>query len=177
MNSDLEAFLGALEAAGWKVVRRDVILGEPFLPDSVRERFRAIPEDYLAFLSSISSCVNASDTAWFLSLDDFRGDGGSAFRWNEFELQSLEGAARDRDWQREIGCFWDQHLPILLSVRTGYAYIALRLPSTGGCAVMIGREPEYEEPVTIAHSFSDLCRLIAYCVESGAGHSSLQQIL
>ena len=81
-----------------------------------------------------------------------RGQTDSAFRWNEWELLSLEAAGDDAAWRAEILAFWDAHLPIVLSVAEGYAYYALSLPDG---AVIQGSEPEFEDCRTAAPSFRD----------------------
>ena len=67
------------------------------------------------------------ETGWFLCIDDFNGTSDSAYTWNEFEQISLQAAedSHDEEWKRSIIQFWDDHLPIFLSVRSGYAYYAI----------------------------------------------------
>ena len=72
-------------------------------------------------------CVNPDETIWLLCEGDFRQESEDSFRWNEFEIMSLQAAAEENDveWQNDIKAFWDKHLPICLSVRDGYEYYAI----------------------------------------------------
>ena len=110
-------------------------------------------------------CANKAETAWFLCQPDYDGTSDSAYRWNEFELQSLEAAEGDDDWRREITRFWDRHFPIFLSVKAGYSFLALRLTEPDYGAVVYGHEPEYEEVDVICPSFTELGRLMPAVVE------------
>jgi hypothetical protein len=82
----------------------------------------------------------------------------SVYRWNELELQSLEGARRDPSWQQDIQTFWDEHFPIALSIEDGYSYHALRSDGT----VVTGREPEYEEADKVAQSYAEFLGLMCH---------------
>jgi len=99
-------------------------------------------------------CINPDETCWFLCGDDFNGSSDSAYCWNEIESQSIEIAEGYPEWKAEIKEFWDKHLPIMLSVKSGYAYFAVNLFDNFG-AVVYGIEPEYEETEKIANSFDD----------------------
>ena len=151
--------LQALRKANWKIVSTEPgsAMG---LPPSLVARYGALPANYLAFLLAIESCVHPLQDAWFLGLQEFSGLSHSAFSWNEFERQSLVAAEDDEAWQEEIIKYWDKVLPIAQSVRSGYAYLGLYLKGDHCGAVVLGREPEFEEVVTIAPSFTDLCRAI-----------------
>jgi len=72
---------------------------------------------------------------------------------------SLQIAADDDDteWQNSIVKFWDNHLPIYLSVASGYEYYAIRM-SDG--FVVHGIEPEFEETTDVAPSFARFIEMI-----------------
>ena len=103
--------------------------------------------------------MSPGETTWFLCLDDFERQDEDSFRWNEWELISLQAAIDDQDteWQSSIKAFWDNHLPICLSVKGGYGYYAIRL-SDG--AVVHGTEPEFEETREAAPSFGQFLEMI-----------------
>ena len=88
---------------------------------------------------------------------DFSGESGLAFAWNEWERQSIEAAEGDEELERRVVAFWDSHLPILLSVKSGYAYFAIEQSSL---RIVRGEEPEYEEATPLAPSFTALLQLI-----------------
>ena len=144
----LELFLTYLQAHGWTLQRSPT----PGFPEPLARRYPRCPEDWLALLASVRSLVREDGGAWFLCGPDYVGQTDSAFRWNEWELLSLEAAGDDAAWRAEIRSFWDAHLPIVLSVAEGYAYYALSLADG---SVVQGSEPEFEDCRTAAPSFRD----------------------
>lgn len=111
-------------------------------------KIKELPPDYLDFLNSFGEFHNLEDTAWFLMYEDYLGTSESSFAWNEFEKQSLE-AALDQEDEERVKEFWGKHLPIFISVKDGYSFIALSLLEGQAGAVVVGREPEYEETSVI----------------------------
>lgn len=122
------------------------------LPDDLNDRYPNIPPEYIEFLKQIDSCVAPDDKLWFICLNDYEGRSNSVYSWDEIEKMSLCAAKGDNDWQEEITGFWDEHIPIILSVRDGYSYYALNVGSDFG-TVVYGYEPEFEEAKNIATSF------------------------
>lgn len=159
MAASGEDLLQALLVANWKISGTDPG-GAREMPQSLGTRYGELPSDYQAFLMRIKTCVHPRKDAWFLGLQDFNGSSGSAFSWDEFEQQSLSTAEDDDPWKGEIKEYWDKVLPIALSVRSGYVYLGLRLEVDHYGTVVLGREPEFEEALPIAASFSDLCRVM-----------------
>ena len=92
------------------------------LPDVLVQIYGDLPTAYVEFLQNVERCLAADDSAWFLWVDDFVGSSDAAFAWNEFELQSLAAAKSDEKWRDEIKAFWDKHVPIANSVRSGMRY-------------------------------------------------------
>jgi hypothetical protein len=147
MMDKIEQFLDWAEAGGWQVERRESL--EIDLPGAIQERYPKIPPEFLEFLKLVKSCVTPDEKAWFLCLDDYHGTGDSAFKWNEMEQMSLvEG---DDDYNEPIISFWDNYLPIALSVRNDYAYYAINVKDDFG-RVVYGFEPEFEEPSPVSTS-------------------------
>lgn len=152
--SDADKLFQHLKALGWQLEIRD----QPKrLPDELRRRYPFVPEEFEQFAGLASVATNPGETAWFLTTDDYSGKSTSAFRWNEFELQSLDAAGGDAEWTESIIRFWDGHLPILLSVKSGYAYLAVDQK----LQIVVGREPEYEETTIVAPSFVEFTRAFA----------------
>ena len=147
----------ALRQQGWTVSGEDAAPRQ--LPLCVSGRYHNPPAEWVEFLSCVRSCVSPGETTWFLCLDDFERQDEDSFRWNEWELISLQAAMDDQDteWQSSIKAFWDNHLPICLSVKGGYGYYAIRL-SDG--AVVHGTEPEFEETREAAPSFGQFLEMI-----------------
>lgn len=78
--------------------------------------------------------------------DFLRQDNG--FRWNEFELMSLEWT----DGDIAVKEFWNKHIPVVQSVKDGYSYYAI---NTESGKIVYGCEPEFEEAEDVAESFED----------------------
>ena len=154
----LSDVLECLRGLKWQVVERQPELLR--LPDTVVARHPRIPTLVTEFLGSFVTCEKADQTEWFLSGADFAGATSSAFRWDAWEQLSLEAAGDDDDMIRDIYAFWDAHIPILLSVRDGYAYHAVKTAADGFGRVVAGREPEFEEADVLADSFEEYLRQI-----------------
>ncbi len=93
---------------------------------------------------------------WFNCYDEFIGNSDIAFKWNVFETISLEAAEDDLNWQKDIRLFWDNHLPIIMSVADTYSYYAMNLNGK----IVFGMEPEFEEVKIIANSFEEFINKI-----------------
>lgn len=136
--------------------------GEKFSEDFLK-RYPKIPEDYIRFLESFSQFTNSSDTTWFNSIADFNGSHtGIEFSWNEFEQQSLEAFEDDEATRKQIISFWDDHLPIILSVKNGYAYFSIGTAESNFGKIYFGEEPEYEETDHVAESFSEFMEALKH---------------
>jgi hypothetical protein len=114
-----------------------------------------INEDLIKFVKSFKTLANQEDNVWFLSIEDYaktiKDDG---FAWNEFELDSLE-YAEDEGQEEHVSNFWSNHLPFMMSVKNGYAYLAIVLNGEDKGSIVSGSEPEYEETVKISSSLDD----------------------
>ncbi|MCF0116183.1 MAG: SMI1/KNR4 family protein [Erysipelotrichaceae bacterium] len=127
---------------------------------AIRDRYNNIPEEFIDFLTMFKSITSADETTWFLCNDDYTDDSEDAFRWNEFEIMSIEAAGDDNIWKDEIVKWWTTKLPFILSVNNGYSYYAIDLENSNGTIVR-GEEPEFEDTVVVANSFDDfICKLI-----------------
>lgn len=175
MSTIQDRMLQQLAVADWEVVRRSEENGVA-MPGGVITRYTELPPDYLHFVSLFDKCVHPAGDAWFLGLPDFSGSSDAAFKWDEFERQSLEAAEGDDLWQQEIRQYWDEVLPIALSVRSGYAYLGLRLSASDFGSILMGREPEFEEARRLAPSFHDLCTIIVEHL-NGREHENLADFL
>ncbi len=70
----------------------------------------------------------------------------------------VEGTVIDvKDDEAEIKSFWNEHLPICLSLKDGYSYYALCLKDG---TIVTGEEPEFEETTEVAPSFRDFLQML-----------------
>jgi hypothetical protein len=157
MNMEINEFVNWAINEKWNVETR--METDILLPENISKRYLNIPEAYIEFLKRVKSCSTPGDKGWFICLDDYAGTSNSAFRWNEFESISLEAAADDEAWRKEITQFWDYHLPIFFSVHSGYEYFAINLKDSFG-AIVTGYEPEFEETEKVVDSFAQFLNAI-----------------
>lgn len=155
MNRLAERFFKWAEDNGWNVERSDEARE---LPKNITERYKFIPRDWIDFVQCFKLISNAADNIWFLLSEYFadRAD-NEGFRWNEFELISFEAASGDEKWQSEIRGFWDNYIPVVMSVAGDYHYYATGI-RTG--EIFEGWEPEFEDIGMTAPSFTDFIELI-----------------
>jgi len=144
----VDVFLTYMKEKEWDV-RLNEAQGNS-LPEVVKSRYANVPEQWQEFVQKVRCMVSVDETTWFLGAEDFELQGDKAFRWNEWELMSLEWAEGDTEWEKEIKNFWDGHLPIVMSVRNGYSYYAICMKDG---SVVRGSEPEFEECEVVADSF------------------------
>ena len=124
-------------------------------PAALKKRYGNVPSEIAALLTGIAECVSPDERAWFLCQADYSGKNQSAFRWNQWELLSLDSADGDAELEAEISAFWDRHLPFYLSVRDGYCFAAMCLNGSNKGKVVEGREPDFEDVSIIAKSVID----------------------
>ena len=153
LRLDLEQFLEYMGTQGWKVEIRP----NPPLPRWITDRYHHIPDLWRQFTAAVSELSSGDETTWFLCAEDYDSRLDHAFWWNEWERLSLESAEGDEVWTAEIKSFWDDHLPIVLSVGDGYAYYAVSMEDG---AVVYGREPEFEGCERVAGSFEEFLKHI-----------------
>ncbi len=98
-----------------------------------------------------------NETTWFICENEFNNSSDTEFKWNEYELLSLEAAMEDAVWKSEITTWWDNHLPIVMSVEGGYSFYAIDLTSG---AIVRGYEPEFEEVDKVANNLEEFLGLM-----------------
>ena len=98
----------------------------------------------------------------FNSIEDFNGESDSGFRWNEFELMGLDALKDDEESCDMIRQFWDNHIPILMSVKDGYRYLSIDLSPENYGKIYYGVEPEFEESAEmVCDSFNHLLEMLS----------------
>lgn len=143
--------ISQLRVQGWTLEMQP---GQPFrLSPAIATRYPKLPDSLVEFLSGLNLCVNRHQTSWFLCQSDFKGTGGSAFRWDEWEQLSLDAARDDADRISAVRSFWDSHLPFLFSVHSGYAYHAVCVAADRFGQIVKGHDPEFEDALPVADSF------------------------
>ncbi len=147
-------FLLWLPKQGWQIKSADQ---KTTIPSEISTRYKNIPAEWLEFSCSLESCSNSAENVWFLTADDYLPKDENKWRYNEFELISLEAAQDDKTLQNEITNFWNNHLPIVMSVANGYEYYAI---DTSDGRIVHGLEPEFEKAEAVAASFSDFLKKI-----------------
>ncbi|WP_020620798.1 SMI1/KNR4 family protein [Paenibacillus daejeonensis] len=150
MTNKRDTFFNWAKENGWTIIEnKQSVL---HLNEGFRARYKDIPTSYVEFLRTVKQCVAPDELTWFLCEDDYNGRSDSEFTWDAFEQLSLEAAMDDTIWRAEITAWWDQHLPIMMSVDGGYSFYAIEL-ATG--AIVRGSEPEFEEVDVVAHRLDD----------------------
>jgi hypothetical protein len=147
-------FVKWAENNGWKITTKNNIL-ENF-PKDIVERYN-IPDEYKKFLENIEVCTNVDENVWFLCIGDYLPKSEDSFRWNEFELISLEAADGDIEMINEIKNYWNKHFPIIMGVKGGYEYYAINVENK---KIVYGYEPEFEEGKIVSNNFEELLEKI-----------------
>ena len=126
------------------------------------QRYNTLPTDYLKFLNEFQLITNKDDNAWFNSIEDFNGESDSGFRWNEFEMMSLEALGDDEEACNEICNFWNIHIPIAIAVEGEYQYLCIDLSTENYGKIYYGLEPEFEDSADLlCNSFNQLLELLS----------------
>ena len=146
----MSALLAALRKRGWVVKEH----AEPvaLLPNELRARYPAVPPAVIDFLGRLEVCHNAEENVWFLTAEDYRKTDDDGFRWNEYEVMSLDSRKGDPSAAARIRAFWNDHLPIMLAVHSDYDYLAVRVAEPKRGPIVHGVE-EWENPSRIAPTF------------------------
>jgi hypothetical protein len=118
---------------------------------AVLERYAWVPESVWEFVRGKEAVVAPDQKSWLLTVAAFCGASDSAYAWDEWERASLAAADGDADWRAPIKAFWDEQLPLALSIRNGYGYRALNESTQ---CVVAGSGPEFEEAADVAPSFT-----------------------
>lgn len=142
--------LERLKSAGW-IVRFQA--SQQVLPNIIENRFAWVPAEIKDVIKELEKAVSPDEKAWLLGMPDFKAAGSAAFKWNEWERMSLDAAKGNPSLTVAIRRFWDLHFPVAHSVKSGYAYFAIRKEDL---SVVCGEEPEFEEAIVVAPSFLEL---------------------
>jgi hypothetical protein len=155
MLSQYHDALFRLKRVGWTVRLQAC---QQVVPIIIEVRYAWIPSELKQFVVELEAAVSPNEKAWLLGLPDFVGSKSTAFKWNEWERMSLGAAEGDPRLRCAIQQFWDLHFPVANSVKSGYAYFAVR--KTDLCVVR-GEELEFEKPNPVAPSFLELLYMLS----------------
>ena len=168
--------MGVLKSENWIIEKRAPFIYSSKTLGATKFNTNLLPPEYLSFLEKYTLFNNPDDSAWFLMLEDFSENSDSAFSWNEFEKQGLT-AALDCNESERIENFWINNLPILISTKDGYSYLAIEFLINGSYRIVWGREPEYEEISHFCDSFSELLDAVAKHITGRQPNSILEKII
>jgi hypothetical protein len=172
MEKRLEHFLRSATEHGWKIIKK----AQPniALCGEVSQRFPVLPDDYRYFLERVASCANAGQAVWFNCEGEFNGDVPElAFSWNDFEKMSSEWSEGDEQVTR----FWANHLPIMMSVHSDYAYVALQYEGDQCRSVVWGWAPEFEEAAVCAETFAEFIDRLTVAIRDGSDSGLIASFL
>ena len=93
--------------------------------NAVLSAYEPLPAAFLEFIQKFKSVISGDEKRFFLCVDDYSGESGLAFKWNEFELISLEAANGDEDWTNDIRSWWKTKIPFYMSVDGEYSFYAI----------------------------------------------------
>ena len=154
LNSAWVESINLLEQAGWGVKRNDP---PRQMPRPIHKLFEWVPMDLRRFTECYEELSSPDMKSWLLTEAEFSGRSPSAFAWNEFERQSLEVAGKDKAETARVTAFWKAHFPLLLSVKSGYGYYAMKREDL---SIVHGEGPNYEDTTVIAPTFEAFLALI-----------------
>ena len=152
-----EKFKLWLEKNEWQVELNSMKFDD--MKNEVLNRYNYIPKSFISILEDYKCIASKDDTTWFICGDDYLDRSDDVFKWNEFEIMSLEAAEGDEVWKKEIKDWWSDKLPFIMSVKSGYSFYAIDLGDNKG-AILMGQEPEFEEANVVARDFDDFLEKI-----------------
>lgn len=152
-------YLDKLKDFDWNVEPND---SSSRFPNEITNRYQELPKEIIQFVTSFKTIASPDKKSWFLTVDDYSYTGDELYKWNEWELLSLESAEDDKELIEYIKGFWDYHFPIIFSVKNCYTYFAINLENY---SIVCGGEPEFEETTYIAGSFEEFLNLL--CNQNG----------
>jgi hypothetical protein len=147
-----------LRQKGWQV-RESQTKTFQFPPD-LEERYGDPPTSVVELMSGIAECLSPDKKAWILCQADYAGESECAFRWNEWERISSRATDGDPEFEAEVSAFWDDHIPIYMSVRDGYSFAALGLRGPNKGRIVEGCDPDFEEVSFVADGLVEFVRAL-----------------
>jgi hypothetical protein len=156
MTKNVSEVLDELKRIKWTVEKQP----EPLLLNpEILARYDWLPAEAMDFICEMKSVYPSDHKSWFQTISHFNGTSGYAFAWNAWEVLSINAALQDNDeiWVNSIRAFWDDHFPIFISLKSGYAYFAIEKDTL---KIVRGDEPEFEETAFVADNFLELLKML-----------------
>ncbi len=156
MTDETARLIAPLLKSGWTSL-------PPTLPPTssadafLLRRFHGIPLELAAFLASYEALHNINQTRWFYAAKDYSSPLVGGFNWDDFESMSLDAAAGDATWTKNIQQFWARHLTIFAAVDGRYQYVAYCIAGEHRGKYVCGNEDDFEEVTEICDSLVQLC--------------------
>ena len=148
----MESVIHALRETGWKVTWCE--RATRGVPDALLKRYAHLSSDICWLVSRLHECMNQTETVWLVCSGVYEEASESAFAWNEWEKISLDACVSIEE-RISVTSFWDAHIPIAVSLNSGYDYAAVRVKGEGAGFVFHGCEPDFECVSFLASSIED----------------------
>jgi hypothetical protein len=150
------SFIGQIESLsnfGWIVEKNEI--GEVrLLNENFTKRYPKIPEDFNLFLNTFKTVV-PNEWSTLLCIEDYNSPTyPDTFHWTFFENLSIESCDGNNLEANEITEFWDYQIPILISVKNGFAFISISVHEKSFGNIFYGFEPVFEDVEIKFNSFS-----------------------
>lgn len=168
----INTYINFLIKQSWAFKEKKKKLKKTETSDYASGRLKKIQDDntFFDFINSYNLLANKTDDVWYLSIKDYitKENDNEEFSWNDFEVESLE-YADTKEEEKKIKSFWENHLPLLLSVKESYAFIGIIISQQNKGKIVFGREPEYEDIEVIADSLEDFFKIHTDYIKKGKG--------
>ena len=129
-ENSIDTLLKVLQSKGWYVLCKE--MKQPYLNDDFRVRYPGIPEDFAYFLATVDLCSDSTGGMWFLTEPEYNRQRDRPLAWDFCERLVIDALEQDGHSEEvsSVKDFWDAWLPILLSARAEYVYLALERRSS-----------------------------------------------
>ena len=158
---NLRILVDILRKKDWVITERSS--NDPILLNNrFKKRYPSIPAELTNFISRIYQ-MSLNDTCWFICENDYNSLlTGDNFTWDFCEQLSLKSANElsDKNWVLEITNFWNCYLPVMISVKSGYAYISIGVCENNFGKIFYGIEPEFEEVLDVCDSLTEFLNIL-----------------
>ena len=113
-------------------------------------RYKNNFEYWFNVINGHKTIATIDETKWLFTVSDYMGVSDSAFEWNFIELLELDACDERQEDILKVKTFWDDILPVGMSVRDGYRYFGLNIDGSFVSAI----EPYFDDYRIIGNSDS-----------------------
>ena len=159
MEKTLILFEKWCRANNWATERKKT---DAVFPEIITQRYPMAEKcDYFHFYKYFDKCLSPDKQSWFLCEYDYSKEfSETEFGWNDMEMIGLAAAENDEDEYCIIQSWWNNYLPILLSVRDGYSHFSVSLHENSFGRIEEGYEPIFEDTTAAAGSLTEFLEKI-----------------